>query len=252
MPARTIDDVLTRLDEIVDRAKNTSDPLGLFAALYTAVTREVKRRIESGFFDDGARMERLDTAFANLYFDAHDTFRSGGTPRRSWRVAFDVGSRSDLVVLQHLLLGMNAHINFDLGVATADLFSSDELPDVQSDFDKINLILAELLERAQETIARFSPLLGILDDIGGRTDEQVANFSIDRARGDAWKHALILARLRGDARLLTMDVIDRKVAFLGRVLSSPDPVVAAGIRVIHLTESRDVPAIIEAIHRVRP
>ena len=220
MTAENIDEVLERLREIVERSKATKDRLGLFAALYAVVTREVKRRIESGFFDDGARMNRLDTRFANRYFEAFDAFRAGGRPTGCWRVALEAGTRSDLMVLQHLLLGMNAHIN---------------------------LILAELLDRSQAAIARFSPLLGILDQIGGKTDEQVANFSIERARADAWSHAQILVRLGKEERPLAVDVMDRKAAFLARVLTSPDPVLASGIRVIALTESQDVAAIVGAL-----
>jgi hypothetical protein len=247
MTAQNIDEVLERLREIVERSKATSDRLGLFAALYAVVTREVKRRIESGFFDDGARMNRLDTRFANRYLEAFDAFRAGGRPTGCWRVALEAGTRSDLIVLQHLLLGMNAHINLDLGIAAAELFSRDELPGVRDDFARINVILTELLERSQEVIARFSPLLGILDQIGGKTDEQVANFSIERARADAWSHAQILVRLEKEERPLAVDVMDRKAAFLGRVLTSPDPVLASGIRVIALTESQDVAAIVGAL-----
>ncbi len=247
MTAQNIDEVLERLRDIVERSKSTNDRLGLFAALYAVVTREVKRRIESGFFDDGARMNRLDTRFANRYFDAFDAFRAGERPTGCWRVALEAGTRSDLMLLQHLLLGMNAHINFDLGIAAAELFSRDELPGVRDDFVRINLILAELLERSQVAIARFSPLLGILDQIGGKTDEQVANFSIERARADAWSHAEILARLGTGERPLALDVMDRKAAFLGKVLASPDPVLASGIKVIALTESQDVAAIIVAL-----
>ncbi len=65
---------------------------GYFPALYRQVTLTVKQGIASGSFDDGPRMDR---------FDAFQGTRSG-----------------QLIILQDLLVGINAHINLDLGVAT--------------------------------------------------------------------------------------------------------------------------------------
>jgi hypothetical protein len=60
----TIDDVIRRLDLVVDDASARGSRRGYFAALYRKVTNRVKRAIEEGDFEDGARMERLLTRLA--------------------------------------------------------------------------------------------------------------------------------------------------------------------------------------------
>src|SRR5436190_13009454 len=100
----TIDQVVVALDAIVADAITTQSRLGYFAALYNRVTRAVRDGIRTGSFDDAARMERLDVAFANRYIGAYERFRGGAAAPESWRLAFDGGTRPDLSVLQHLLL----------------------------------------------------------------------------------------------------------------------------------------------------
>jgi len=58
-------------------------------------------------------------------------------------------------VPQHLLLGMNAHINLDLGVAAARVCPADQLPNLKNDFDRINLILSDLIGAVQEELAEI-------------------------------------------------------------------------------------------------
>ena len=85
----------------------TGAGLGFFAALYRRVTIEVKRGIDSGRFEDGNRMDRLDVIFATRYLEALERFRRGEHPGDCWSVAFRSAGRWRLLVLQHLLLGMN-------------------------------------------------------------------------------------------------------------------------------------------------
>jgi len=92
-PAGTIDDVLARLDGIVEKCLRDGSRLGYFAALYRSVTRRVRDSITAGRFEDGPRMERLDVIFANRYLDAVDRLWKGETPTRSWQLAFRAAKR---------------------------------------------------------------------------------------------------------------------------------------------------------------
>ena len=81
MAAENIDQVINRLDEIIAVARAEENRLGYFPALYRNVTIQVKTGIEEGFFEDGARMERLDVVFANCYLDALAQYRQGMATR---------------------------------------------------------------------------------------------------------------------------------------------------------------------------
>ena len=159
MQAKTIDDVLKLLAAIVADTKARKDPLGYFPALYRQVTLRVKAGITAGDFDNGPRMARFDAQFANAYFTAYDQYRSNQRPSRVWQFAFDRARGERTIILQNLLLAINAHINLDLGVVTGTAFAAAKLDDFHDDFNKINAVLASLIPLARNAVEDFSPLL---------------------------------------------------------------------------------------------
>ena len=192
-------------------------------------------------------MARFDAIFASRYFAAYDAFRSGGTPSKCWQVAFQSTQSGQLIILQDLLVGINAHINLDLGVAAGETFQGPALEAFHGDFNKINNILGGLIPPVEATIARFSPLLGTLEKIGGKDAVEVLDFSMDAARDEAWLHAELLSVQPPSLWPLTVRVLDRKVTLLGRLITQPVGLVANAVRLIRDTESKDVPAIIDAL-----
>jgi hypothetical protein len=252
MRAKDIDEVVDRLGSVIDESIATSDRVGLFAALYRQVTMAVRDGIESGDFDDGDRMNRFDTLFANRYFEALELRRAGEQPTKSWAVAFDACAEDRLIILQHVLLGVNAHINLDLGAAAAAVGSASDLPSLKPDFDRINDILSSVLLSIQDSIDRSSPLMGILDEVGGRTDEQLITYNVREARAEAWNHAVVLSGQDQALDERTMDVLDRKVAFIAKVIRDPGPLLRAALEVVRFTETRDVADVIEDLASVAP
>lgn len=247
MLANDIDGVLRILDGIIADCRAKSDPLGYFPALYRQVTRKVKAGIAEGFFADGPRMDRFDALFANRYFMAWQAFTAGRQPSKSWQVAFGATRSGELIILQDLLVGINAHINLDLGVAAGEAFQGPALEGFHGDFNKINVILGSLTPAVEQVIGRFSPLMGILDRLGGQDEAEVLGFSMDAARDDAWLHATILSLEPPGVQPFTIQSIDRKTAFLGRLIANPAGLVARAVSLIRETESRDVPAVIDAL-----
>jgi len=239
-PPATISDVVSRLDEIVDDAKREERAGGYFAALYRRVTLEVARQIEAGHFDDGPRMERLDVVFACRYLDAYDTHRSGGTPSRAWKLAFDAESDRWPIVVQHLLLGVNAHINLDLGIAAAQVAPGLQLTELQGDFDRINDILASMIDDVSDRLARIWPLLRIIDVGVGRFDESAIEFSLRRAREHAWSVACKLALLGESNWHGAIGLLDGGVTAIGTGVRKPGWWLALRLRLVRLGERGSV------------
>ena len=157
MSVHTIDDVVSALDTIVQQSYDQASRLGYFAALYRRVTCAVRDGIAAGRFQDGPLMEKLDVVFASRYLDALATFQAGGKATPSWILAFRGCDDAGLLILQQLLSGMNAHINLDLGIASAQVSPGDQLPQLKPDFDQINNVLAGLIGTvASEIAASFS------------------------------------------------------------------------------------------------
>jgi hypothetical protein len=247
MQATDIDDVLVKLKGVIDSHRGS--PMVFFPAVYRATTLRVQRGIQQGKFADGARMGRLVTTFANRYLAALDARAAGGDngPARAWQVAFDAASRPHTMILQHVLVGMNAHINFDLPLAVIDAAGGGSLADIEGDFHAINDILEALLDPVQAVIDRFSPLLNVLDRVGGRTDEALVTFSIGTAREEAWHEATRLAGESAAQRQRSIVSLDRRVALLASAIIVPDGALGMASGLIARTESSDIAAITDAL-----
>ena len=248
LPARTIDEVLERLDQMIYLARREKSRLGYFAALYRNVTIKVNEGILAGSFEDGARMERLDVAFANLYLDAHERYHRGEDLSRCWRTTFRAAQSWHPIVLQHLLLGINAHINLDLGIAAAQTAPGTQLAGLRRDFDSINNILGAMLDDVQDRLTLVSPAMTLLDSAGGRTDEAIMNFSIERAREAAWRAAERLAPLSPEEMQKEIEVLDRWADVLASVIQYPPGIsIRLATFFVRITESRDVGKIIDVL-----
>lgn len=234
-----IDGVVAALDAIVERARDEASAVGYFAALYRTVTVRVRDDLARGVFADPARLERLDVAFANRYLAAVAAWRDGARPTRSWEVALEAASGRGPIVLQHLLLGINAHINLDLGIAAATVAPGDALPDLRADFDAINDVLAALTDDARGHLREISPWLGLVDGAGGHLDDEVVRFSITVARAQAWRFATELAPLDPATWATPIALRDTRVAGLAGTVLRPGALTFA-VRLVALRESRDV------------
>jgi hypothetical protein len=248
VPAATIDEVIARLDTIIDRAAEEHDRLGYFAVLYRTVTAAVKQGIAAGQFEDGPRMQRLDVTFANRYLAAHDAYKRGTKMSKSWALAFDAGSMRGVVIMQHLLLGMNAHINLDLAIAAAETCPGASIAGLQNDFNTINTVLANLETDVEREVCSLSPWINRLDHIDPRAGRVIANFSIDRARACAWAAAQRLAALSGAERDAAIAEIDSEIALLAALIRSPiGLLINVNLILVRLREVWDVRRVIAVL-----
>jgi hypothetical protein len=245
----TIEEVLEALDSIIARALEEGSRVGYFAAVYRVVTAKIAEGIATGFFDDRERMQRLDVAFPDRYLSALGRYQSGGMATRSWELALQATAASPPIMLQHLLVGINAYINLDLGIAAAETAPGRALAGLRRDFDRINEIIASLIARVEHDIAEVSPWIGLLDRIGGRHDEVIVRFSIEVARTEAWRFAVELAPLAREGWAGPIGARDARVAHLARRVLKPGWL-SAGLLVIRARESTDVRRNIEALSRV--
>ena len=186
MSIGSIDAVIAELDRISVHEKQEGSAMAFFPILYNKVTKRIKAGIEAHEFDDNSRMERLDVLFANRYIEAYHQFRDGQQPTASWSHAFRV---DEALVMQHLLLGINAHINLDLGIAAVLTTGDDHLADLEADFNKINAVLASMVADVKAGIGKVSPLFKLLELVGKGKEDKLVSFSINVARDGAWLFA---------------------------------------------------------------
>lgn len=252
MQALTIEAVIRDLDQIISKAKQEQSRLGYFAALYKAVTQNVKIEVDKGpglsIFQDVKRMERLDVIFANRYLDAFNQYQHGELPSRSWEVSFKGTTYFSPIVLQHLFTGMNAHIMLDLGIAAAEVVREFGQPieDLQADFNQINNILAALVNKVEQELSSvWPPFKSILKRVPFKLDKTIVDFGMKEARDAAWRLALELAPLEEEAFAKKVQEKDQKAAKAGHFLISPSWWIQALFFVVRITEVGSVASQIE-------
>ena len=199
-----IDAVITRMTTLLDELRQEGDGRAAFHATYLRTTRAVADALRAGAFLDTDWVERWDVAFAGLYLDALDAARRGDPVPRPWAVAFAAaaGQRS-LPALQHVLLGMNAHINYDLPQALLAVISDDEFGDPallarrEADHRKIDEVLAARV-RAEDNELRELAERSWQDTVLQPVNRAATRRFLRESRAKVWANARTLSRSRRD------------------------------------------------------
>ena len=217
---QTINEVLTELDFIIAHCKARQSRQTYFAVLYRQMTAAVKIGIEQGQFQDGKRMEKLDVIFAKRYTDAWYAFQKNEATSRSWQLAFTAAEKP-LTVIQHLFIGINTHINLDLGIAAALTAPGQQIFELESDFNHINDVIADLSGSIQQKLESICWPMKMLGRIANGNEKAVLNFSIGKARKAAWANSVALALANDDWDSHHIPAIDQTVAQLGQKIMDP-------------------------------
>ena len=236
--AKSIAEVIEILEGIIHDSMEEQSPLGYFAVLYQKVTLKVKQGITDNFFDDGQLMEKLDIVFAQRYLDAYFLYKSNEPTTLSWKRAFDLSTDYWPIVLQHLLIGMNAHISLDLGIAAAQVSKGQDIDNLKGDFDKINDILSSLVNEVQNDLAEIWPKLKWILSKTKKVDDFLVDFSMELARDGAWNFAKQLADSANQDDLVIAR--DEKVAKASNIITNPGLIANLILGIIRIGERGSV------------
>lgn len=247
IPAKSIDEVISELDKIIDSTVAENNFLGIFAYVYRRTTAQIKQAIAEKQFEDNERMEILDVAFANLYLTEYQSFSNNLRCSDSWQIAFEAKNEK-ITIIQHTMLGMNAHINLDLGVAAATFAARTNMVSLKNDFMKVNQVLNNLVNEMQDRVAKVSRLMLVLDWIGENTDEQIINFSMVKAREQAWNFACYLADRDDIEKHSAIAKKDSRIAVFGEILKNPPGILLKiALKLVARFEEKDVKTIIQKL-----
>jgi len=176
------------------------DSRSLFLECYRMMTENMLQAVQDGEFHDSAWVENLVDHFSGYYFTALDAYRQDpGQSPAVWRLAFDKASENRLHSIQNLLLGVNAHINYDLILALGDLLEPDwsQLDETQrrqryEDHSHVNQVIGRTIDIVQDTLIEpREPLMDIVDRLLGPMDEWLISYLIDRWRDEVWDQAVL-------------------------------------------------------------
>lgn len=190
---RRLTDVARDLRGIAADAQRDGDRRGYFAALYVHVAERFELELQRGVFQHPELMEQLDVVFFDRYLAALRADHERQPVTAPWKAAFDAASESRYSVLQQLMLGMNAHILFDLGIAVADAIPEDQLPALHQDFLTMNGLLESLLGTVLGDLGTIWPPYRWIQCLLGNVEDQIIMFGMRGARDYAWSLANSLA-----------------------------------------------------------
>jgi Family of unknown function (DUF5995) len=195
-----IEELIARMDALLESLEAAGDQRRHFHATYQRTTVAVADRIRDGGFDDPGWVERWDVAFADLYLDALQDGLAGRRPARPWEVAF--GAPADLPPLRHVLLGMNAHINYDLPQALLAVIADAEFADPvllarrEADHRAIDEVLASRVGAEGDELASISGPGSSLDRLLRPVSQLGTRRFLREAREKVWANALALSQAR--------------------------------------------------------
>ena len=195
-----IDELIGRMAALLEPLQARHDQRRFFHATYQRTTMAVAAELRRGGFGDPAWVERWDIAFASLYLDALEASLAGRAPGRPWDVAF--GAPAGLPPLRHVLLGMNAHINYDLPQALLAVITDEEFGDEalltrrEADHRVIDGVLASRVAAEGDELARISGPLPRVDRLLRPVSQLGTQRFLREARAKVWANAIALNHAR--------------------------------------------------------
>ena len=203
--SRQIEDLISHMETLLGPMELEGDPKRYFLGTYLRTTRAVADELASGNFLDPAWVERWDVFFADLYLNALKAWNTDGTPAEPWRVAF--AADSDLPVLRHVLLGMNAHINYDLPLSLLGVIDNAEFDDLEvlanrsRDHTHIDTVLLGRVGAEDEAITAAHGGKNLYERLKAPLERRATGHLLREARAKVWANTRLMAaaRAQGDA-----------------------------------------------------
>jgi len=224
-------ELIARMAAMLESLRARRDQRQFFHATYLRTTIAVAGDIERGGFLDAGWVQRWDVAFAELYLDALEASLAGERPARPWDIAFGAGA--GLPALRHVLLGMNAHINYDLPEALLAVISDEDFRDEtlitrrEADHRAIDRALVSRVGAEADELARISGPVPRLDRMLRPLSQLGTRRFLREAREKVWANAIALshARRRGpDAYWSLLVQLEELSAAKVAVLQAPGQV----------------------------
>jgi Family of unknown function (DUF5995) len=205
LPRNTSEALLCMRMEL-EKLYQRGDRRAIFLRAYYVMTAQVNAAIRGGskdfkapIFFDPAWVDQLAGRFARLYFQSYRE-----PTCEPWEIAVRQARKRRSSVLRNLLLGINAHINYDLALGLHDFLlengdSSNPLLLARRKFDhdQMNNVLVHCNPRLQVALAReFKGGLRLYSGLLGHFDELLTSTGLRYYRDRVWCNVLGLLSAR--------------------------------------------------------
>ncbi|MBK8434161.1 MAG: hypothetical protein IPL28_24010 [Chloroflexi bacterium] len=172
--------VATHMQSVLTSWEETADGRAIFLNCYLLMTRNMFAAVDAAEFHDPIWVSQLLHRFADYYFEALTAYEQEAehTPI-VWRMAHDAARRNEVMVVQQLMLGINAHINYDLVLVLVDMLEGewaglDTAARLRryEDHCHVNEIIQRTMDVVQDDVVRHhAPFMGVVDVLLGPLDD---------------------------------------------------------------------------------
>lgn len=240
----TIEQALEAMEECLQFFHQKDDFRAVFLRAYYIITTNVHNAIkqqhdfDNPIFFEPDWISRLSGRFASLYFASLTTFERDARDERAWKLAYTLAKNRRSSVIQDLLLGINAHINYDLPVALCEnLRASSDRNDFRSltrrkfDHDQVNNILIRSFDTISTVIPReYGGLIRVADSLLRSADERLTRFGLKHYRERVWWDGIaLLSADNVEERQLVMDRLNWESAKIANAITGEQSLSARAV-----------------------
>ncbi|HSM25818.1 MAG TPA: DUF5995 family protein [Anaerolineaceae bacterium] len=222
------DRVIQQMQTLIQNWTGTNDSRRIFLSCYQLMTHNTLKAIERDDFYDSIWVNHMLNRFADYYFIALDKYETD--PQAAplvWQLAHNASRNSKAMAIQSLLLGVNAHINYDLVLTLVDILTPEwnTLDEIQrnhryTDHDRVNTIIASTIDAVQDDILEPAmPFMEFIDNVFGRLDELLISNLIRNWRENVWNNAIqILSNESMEYREEYITQVENDALKIGRLI----------------------------------
>lgn len=233
------DPLLERMRGLIEAWETAADARAVFLGCYRLVTNNALGAVEQQEFRDPAWVARLLHRFADYYFVALEAYEHDpATAPQVWQATFAAAADPRLRPIQNLLLGVNAHINYDLVLTLAEVLrpewgglSTEQRAARYADHFHINAVIARTIDTVQDQVlGPAMPEMRLVDELLGRLDEQLVSALVRRWRATVWRNTLrILTAGNSDQERHVLSRVEAETLRLGRLIGARGRLASAAL-----------------------
>ncbi len=209
---RSVPEVIQHMEQLQIELKNTDlEHVRAFNKTYLIITKNVYKKIGTGYFQFDDVMTAVDINFASYYFRALKSYVEKKRTPPAWEISFDASKRNNYYQFIYMALGVNAHVNNDLAQSLHDVVKDETY---KGDFNKVNAIIHESIPEVIKGLQESSSSLALLEKIFLPVYTFFLDALIQNWRSDTWNTFLALKK-----KIATVHQVENKAEKLAVQLS---------------------------------
>jgi hypothetical protein len=191
--------------------ETTLEKVRAFNITYLIITKAVSSKFGSGYFNDDALMEKFDIAFAIYYFNALKQYVETNKTTPAWQILFEQAQKNNRSQIIYMALGVNAHVNNDLGLTLRDMIKSE---DYLVEYNKINPLIYSSIDTVINSLNENSRSINFIEKRLKIIYFPVLRKIISEWREDAWDDYIALTKKK-----TTQIKIEKDAYLIGKMIN---------------------------------